>query len=86
MRIKLFKDIPPGTVFKVMKESTRARKAHGDVPATVPPPEQGYWVKVGNSSSSSAYRTAKTIILGLTDVVQVIKYPPKETNKRPVRA
>jgi hypothetical protein len=86
MIVKLFKDLPNGTVFRILKESTRARKAHAGIPASCPAPEQGLFVKCSNSSSASAFRKAKTIILGLTDVVQVVKYPPREKNQRPVRA
>lgn len=83
MKIKLFREVPVGTVFKVMKESTRTRKAHAGVPASCPAPATGYYVKCGNGVSNSVFRKAKTIILGLTDVVQVISEPARN---KPVRS
>jgi hypothetical protein len=58
-----FQKVKPGTVFRVVKERGR------------PNPEPGLWVKVSNARSNSAYRHAKTIILALGDMVEVLSTP-----------
>lgn len=72
-----FKDLPNGSVFKVVKEVSREKRAVPGYPATVPTPPKNYFVKVSNSRSR-AYSRAQTIILALNDIVEVIAYPSQK--------
>lgn len=76
MRIQLFKDIPNGTIFKVMKETNRHKPGRPDRP--VQPPE-GWYLKLGNARSQRYGKTTE-IILGLRDVVQVVAYPSERAS------
>jgi hypothetical protein len=75
MRIRLFKDIPNGTVFKVMKENGRHVPGRPDKPAA---PAVGWYLKVSNARSQRYGKTAD-IILGLRDVVQVVAFPSERS-------
>jgi hypothetical protein len=83
LRIKLFRDLPAGTVFRVLKEKGRFKPGSlGKVPAS---PPTGWFVKRRNTVAQ-AYSATREIILGLSDVVDVIAYPSeKHTLAKPAR-
>lgn len=69
MRIKLFKDAPNGTVFRIMKEAGKSS------------PEKGLFVKVSKGGRSMAFSKAREIILGFSDVIEVVAYPSERKEK-----
>jgi hypothetical protein len=75
LRVKLFRDLPVGTVFRVLKEKGRTEPGTcGKVPVT---PPAGFYVKA-RSGVAMAYSQCKEIILGFSDVVDVIAYPSEK--------
>lgn len=76
LRIKLFRDLPNGTVFKVMKEVGRHVPGNPTKPVK---PAEGWYLKLSNARSQRYGKTTE-IILGLKDVVQVVAYPSERSS------
>lgn len=75
LRVKLYRDLPVGTVFRVLKERGRAKPGSlGKVPVDVP---TGWFVKQRHGVAT-AFSRAREIILGFSDVVDVIAYPSEK--------
>jgi hypothetical protein len=75
LRVKLFRDLPVGTVFRMLKERGRTKPGScGKVPVD---PPTGYYVK-GRSGVALAYSKVKEIIPGFSDVVDVVAYPSEK--------
>jgi hypothetical protein len=75
LRVKLFRDLPVGTVFRVLKERGRFKEGScGKVPAS---PPKGWYVKRRNNVAQ-AYSSAREIILGFSDVTDVVAYPSEK--------
>jgi hypothetical protein len=75
LRVKLYRDLPTGTVFRVLKE--RGRTVPGTLGKVPVAPPKGWFVKQRNTVAT-AYSRANEIILGLSDVVDVIAYPSEK--------
>jgi hypothetical protein len=82
-RIKTFKDIPVGTVFTVVKEKDPRWVLTKDGPTVVGVEERnsenGYFVKT-SPTRSRGYSKAKQILLGFSDIVQVVAYPSEKAS------
>lgn len=61
----LFKDIPKGTVFRVVKEEGRSPNETA----------KGMFVKDHEDGRASSYSQARQIILGLRDLVEILAWP-----------
>lgn len=81
-RYVTFGSLPTGAVFRVVKESSRTKRAVPGYPATTPEPEKGLFVKEGPGVSRSYYTKAKTIILALGDIVEILPEPKKNLGKK----
>lgn len=66
-RVRAFRDIPAGTVFRVLKEQNRPTTA------------KGMFIKLG-AGVSRAYKGEEEIILSLSDVVDVVSFPREKVN------
>ena len=75
LRVRLYSTLPAGTVFRVLKERGRTVPGTlGTVPVT---PPKGWFVKQRNGVAT-AFSRANEIILGFSDVVDVIAYPSEK--------
>jgi hypothetical protein len=74
-RIRLFRDVPSGTVFRVVQEKGRTKPGScGKEPVT---PPKGWFVK-RRSGVAQSYSSVKEIILGNSDVVDVVAFPKED--------
>jgi hypothetical protein len=85
-RFKTFRDIPQGTIFQVVKEKNikpslhEPEKGKGLVFTEHAPPP-GWYLKV-SPTRSQRYSRNEFILLGFSDIVQVIAYPSEKAAMR----
>lgn len=75
LRVKLYRDVPAGTIFRILKERRMVPGSLGKTPVT---PPSGWFVKHRNGVATLFSKPGDSIIPGFSDVVDVIAYPSEK--------